>query len=330
MCVFSQSQKVNGICVVGPFEESITGDPYLLIKEMGANWIAFTPEAEIKRNSLKIIETENDLKWTQSTEGYIALIKEAKKTGLKVFLKPHLIVKPQKIGDSKLKTTTSWRGDINPKAESDWVIIEKNYAAYILSWAKIAQVHQVDAFCIGTELKSFIKHRPDFWNALIKEIKMEYNGVISYSSNWDNYENIPFWSQLDVIGVNCYFPIEKSQIPSVQKAIKNWESVLGKLEKVYKKYNKYIVITEFGYRNVVFSGLKPWTHDKALDQISNESQSKLLTAFFEAVWNKEWIVGGFLWNWNYKTLPYPNTDFSIQNKPAYSILSKWFKNKSNP
>jgi len=324
LSVCLNAQKMNGICLVGSFEDTDGTNPILNIKKINANWLAILPEAKLDRVSLKIESNNQDSNWTQPLEEYLKLIRESKKNGLKVLLKPHIVIKKNISANDKIKKSTSWRGEIAPKQKQDWETIENNYSEYILALAHIAETENVDAFCIGTELKSFITERPAYWQNLISELRQIYTGPITYSANWDNYQNIPFWSALDYIGMNCYFPINKDSVPSIHKTKKNWKGIKEKMEKLSIATGKKILITEYGYRNVAYSGVAPWTHDTGNAIPKDKTQTNLLQSLLQSLWTEDWIIGGFLWNWNYKSLPEGNTDFSIQNKPAESLIKQWY------
>lgn len=321
-------QQINGVCLVGSFEER-NENVIEEINDLNANWISVSPEASLDGSTLTLNTIIENRLWTNDLQGYRQIIRQAKTLGKKVLFKPHVVVKnnskiPGAI-HSKLDEKVTWRGDIHPVANKNWIIFEEAYLSFILDMALFAQAEKIEMFCIGTELNSFVKARPNFWKKLIYEVRALYEGEIIYSANWDNYENIPFWGELDFIGVNSYFPISKEKIPSVEKVKNKWNSKKKRLKKLSRKLDMKVIVTEFGYRNVVYSGLEPWTHNKGKTSVvSYEAQNNLLKAFFESLWNQDWIAGGFLWNWNYNPLKERNTDFTVQNKPAIEIVKQFY------
>ena len=140
--------------------------------------------------------------WGERTEGTIKLIEYAKQENLCVMLKPHIWVLGQ-----------GWCGEFNLDTEEEWKVWENNYRSYILHFAMIADSFDVEMICIGTEYRIPARERPEYWKQLIREIKEVYKGEITYAANWDNYENISWWNQLDYIGIDAYFPIVNSQNP---------------------------------------------------------------------------------------------------------------------
>ena len=108
----------------------------------------------------------------------------------------------------------AFTGNMSMPTKEDWEKFESSYEEFILLFAQMAEETQSDIFCIGTELKTFINERPEFWVNLIRKVKKVYHGNLTYAANWDEYAKTPFWSQLDYIGVNAYFPLCEKENPS--------------------------------------------------------------------------------------------------------------------
>ena len=315
------------------------------IKVSNASWVAFIPEATLDRTTLTLkSDKENDW-WSETVAANQQGIQLAKEAGFRVFLKPHIVLgeipgkktpyrvisvaKTINVNPLKDKTRgVEWRGELAPKNEADWQVLEMSYEAYILQLARVAAALKVDLFSVGTELKQSTWKRPAFWRQLIQKVRAIYSGKLIYSANWDEYQKITFWQDLDYIGVDTYFPISRMATPSVKKTIKNWRSIQKQLKKISKKENRKILLTEFGYRNVSYSGKRPWLHDKGQASINNEAQQNLYEAFFQAFWGKNWVAGGFAWQWFCVTKPKGNTSFSIQDKPALKVLQDWYGEKT--
>lgn len=338
-----QIQKpINGISFSGPqYESELDPKIFLGIVETNANWVGFVPEVILNRSTLKLRPDSENHWWGRTLIGNISAIKLAKEKGLKVMLKPQMVldnvtspsglfsdlIKLEDLGgrivDDK-SDGASWRGEFRPDSEKDWLIWEASYRNYILKVSSLAQELGVDLLCIGTELKQSTKRRSEFWIKLIKEIREVYKGPITYSANWDEYSNIDFWNLLDYIGTNSYYPISLRSTPTVNGTKSNWRFFKRNLKKLSVKYDKEILITEFGYRNVSYAGVRPWIHDDGQSEPNYNAQSNLYEALFQAFWDESWIKGGFSWNWDAVEKEVGNTDFSIQNKPALKILTEWY------
>lgn len=317
-------QKINGMSYFGPDMPIQTVEMFEDIKATNANWVGLIPEATINRKNLAFIPDEQNHHWGETIEANIEAIQLAKQAGLKVFLKPHVVLAKEQSHSDKI-IEASWRGEIQFNNEGDWLTFEDNYKNYIIGLAKIAHQYEVDLFAIGTELKSFALSRPQFWNDLIQDVRGIYKGPITYAANWDEYQDITFWGALDFIGVDTYFPINKMETPKIKKTIRNWKSIQRDLKTKSIEENRQILLTEFGYRNVSYAGKEPWIHDKGnIASLNNETQANLYQAFFQTFWNEPWVAGGFSWKWFAQENQGLDTSFSIQGKPALDVLQKWY------
>lgn len=342
------AQKINGMSLSGPQEPSFEATMFEAIKMSNANWVAFIPTAVLNRGTLLLQPDKDHNWWSETIDASIIGIQLAKKSGFKVFLKPHIVLSksPSKLGtyqeikpskqsvrntifynNSPLKDKTAgveWRGELSAKNETDWQILEKSYEKYMLQLAQVASDLEVDLLSIGTELKQSTRQRPAFWRQLIQKIRVIYPGKLVYSANWDEYQQISFWQDLDYIGVDTYFPISRKATPTVKNTLKKWRSIQKKLAKFSTQQNKQILLTEFGYRNVSYSGKRPWLHDNGKAIVNNVAQRNLYEAFFQAFWDKNWVAGGFAWQWFCVPKPKENTSFSMRDKPALSVLKDWY------
>ncbi len=165
--------------------------------------------------------------WGEKKEGVSSMIEMAKAQNLKVMLKPQI-----------WKRHGSYTGHHSYNNDDDWLDFESSYRQFILDFAKLAEHHQLPLFCIGTEWDYFVKERPQFWTKLIQEIKKVYSGKLTYAANWDEYKRVPFWEDLDYIGVDAYFPLSEEKNPSKEQLIQAWEAHKNHLFQVQKRFKK--------------------------------------------------------------------------------------------
>ena len=210
-CVFIQCKpqnldksKINGISFVAS-RDSIVQKDILPLKKMNANWVSIMPFGFLRQKDSPKLYYNIDRQWYgERYDGAKQYIELMHKNNIKVMLKPQIWIGG---GD--------FTGYINMKTESDWQDFENQYTRHDLLYAKLAEETQTKLFCLGTELHNFVKQRPDFWQKLIKDVKAIYSGQLTYAENWDKIDNVPFWNQLDYIGVDAYFPISETQTPTL-------------------------------------------------------------------------------------------------------------------
>jgi len=306
--------KINGVSFVAS-RDSISEKNISPVLKIHANYASVMPFGFIKNLSHPEIEYDSNRQWFGETkDGVKQYVLELKKEGVYIMMKPQIWV---------------WRGEftgnINMTTEEDWKYLEDSYAKFIMDYAKLAEETDVEIFCIGTELENFIDKRPNYWKTLISQVKKVYHGKLTYAANWNEYHKTPFWSDLDYIGIDGYFPISDLKTPSVEDCKTGLLPWKTEMKAFYSTLNKPVLFTEFGYRSVDFTAKQPWRSDVEMDAVNLSAQTNATQAFFDSFWNEDWIAGGFIWKWFHdnESVGGPNDAwFTPQNKPVESIIKE--------
>ena len=109
-----------------------------------------------------------------------------------------------------------------------------------------------------------------YWRSLIKDVRREFHGKITYAANFDQYHLVQFWEKLDIMGVNAYFPLRKSFVPDGNPEVlspileSSWKEVLNEIDKVRIREgvpSMPVIFTELGYTHRQNSTIEPWAMD---------------------------------------------------------------------
>ena len=306
--------KINGISLVAP-PKATDLLMFDALDSSGSNWVAIIPYGFTPRVQNIVISNVSNQWWGETKKGVIAMIRRAQTKGMKVMIKPHVWVQGE-----------GWPGSFDLQTESKWHAWEQSYENYIITYAQVADSLQVDLFCIGTEYRMSVQKRSLFWKQLIAKVRSLYRGPITYAANWDNYQNIDFWEDLDFIGIDAYFPLLEDTNPSIDQLRKAWKLISLDLKSMSLSYDLPILFTEYGYQSVLGSAGNHWELNQEI--ISMSSQSIAYQALFDAFWQEPWFAGGFLWKWHFKKnaggIHDPN--FTPQGKPVLQIIQRNYKN----
>jgi len=293
--------------------------PMTPLQEISSDFIKVVPYAYTRQGNTNLVFNISRQWWGEKEEGVVETIRRAKEKGIGVMLKPQVYV------------PGSWIGDLDYKTESDWQEWETKYREYIFFFLDIAIKQEVEIFCIGTELKKSTAKRPQFWSKLISDIREEYCGMLTYSANWDNYQKIGFWKELDYIGVSSYFPLSDQKTPEVAKLVKAWKPIVTDMRKYSEKMDVPMLFTEYGYLSVDGCAGKTWELEKKVRSlnINEQAQANAFEALYQVFWKEDFWAGGFMWKWFPEGKGgegYNARDYTPQDKQSLKVVKKWFEN----
>ncbi len=280
--------RLNGLTFVAPPEPFAT-NPLPAVKAAGANWIAVVPYAYTRPQHASVFYNEHDWQWWgERPVGVRETIRLAHEAGIRVMLKPQVYI------------PGGWTGAMKYDTDAEWARWEQDYERYILRMARLADSTRVDLLCIGTEFGAAIAARPEFWFSLIRKIRSAFSGKLVYSANWDDWERIPFWKELDYIGLGGYFPLVDAPTPGVEALKTAWQPICRRLAEFSRKQNRPVLFTEFGYLSVDGCGWRNWELEKGIEtrSINEQAQANCFEALFSTFHPEPWWAGGFLWKWS--------------------------------
>lgn len=262
------------------------------------------------------VDTKNiypDDKDTPDDKALVHAINKAHVQGVKVMLKPHVDVK-----------TDQWRGDIIPCKE--WFA---SYKDYILYYARLAELYNVEFFSIGTELvNTTTAEWQDEWEDIISEIRAVFSGQLVYSANWNEYTEVGFWDKLDYIGIDAYFPLTANKDPTKEELISAWGDNAASIDNWLKqsKINKPVVFTEVGYCSADGTNIQPWSvlSNLSEDLVDQQEQADTLEAMLISCSAYPWFKGFYWWNY-FPQERWSPLGYTIRGKRAEEIFSEWLK-----
>ncbi len=311
----------RGVCWVGG-RRNLGEGVFRAARETGIEWISQSPFGWMDNQFADEVRLNRNARlWNESDNGVRATARAAHDGGLKVMLKPHIwLTRPVDNG---------WIGEISFDTEEGWQKWEASYRRFIIHYARVAEEEGIEILCIATELSTAVRTRPEFWKSLAGEIREVYSGKLTYAANWwRDYDETDLWSVLDYIGVNAYFPLGQKANPSVDELVAGWQPHVQNIEVVANRFDKPVLFTEIGYKNIKGTTIKPWEWPRQVDspQIDGVEQANAYEALFLTFGQKSWFHGTFIWKWFSRTdrLSPDRVGFTPQNRQAAETLKKWY------
>lgn len=249
--------------------------------------------------------------------------------GMKVLLKPMLDVSD---------ASGTWRAYIDPSDKDQWFA---NYTNFLGSFADMAQSKGVELFSIGCEMNTLEQSVNNTrWSNLVSNMRSRYTGKLTYAANWGaiganvgGYQNVPWWNQLDYIGIDAYFPIATQNNTTLAGLTTAWQNQANSIESWRASQaltNKQVLFTEVGYQSADGAAKAPYGVS-GTPTLDLQEQADSYHALLSVMTTKTWWDGGFWWNWETNPNAGGNSDkgFTPQNKPAQTILQQYYGG-SNP
>ena len=301
-------QRLDGFNIVAmpkhPFGSASAGRALSAARTLGATAVAVIPFLWQSSPSASDLVAGSDM----SDEALRASIRQARRLGFSVVVKPHIWV-PQ-----------SWAGAIEPGSERSWRAWFTRYTAELERIGRIASEEGADALAIGTELAKTTQ-RPE-WKEVIAAVRAVFPRTLLYvAHNAEEAEAITFWPMLDVIGVSLYPPLGPDQDRAGRRAA--MKAVVERLDALSSRWGQPVLVAEIGLRSAKGATAKPWESAEERMALADPQLQADVIADWLAVLNRPSIQGVLIWRWF--TDPAAggpdDTDFTVQGKPAEAVLS---------
>lgn len=205
-------------------------------------------------------------------EQLIKILQAVSEKDLNVTLHPILLIQNP--------SSRYWRGQYQPVDEDRWW---SDYEKWILGLADIAQTSATDLFFIGSELTSLQRKAPQ-WLSLIEKVRKRYSGLVGYSANWDSWQDVTFHEDLDVLGLNGYFPLSTAETETHPTALDlqaNLLPHLSAMKRWVKTHTTALLFTEVGYPAANNALDRPWLYPTGTPTDSGDRQRDGIRSFLQ-------------------------------------------------
>lgn len=256
-------------------------------KRMGASWVSLTPFGRASSLEPEGIDMSFEAPFEENRRAVRRAIDQAHAQGLSVFLVPHLWVE-----------SGEWRALIDPKTDDGWKRWAESYRRFVLAWADVAREGNVEMFSVGVELRSWVTtSRASTFIGIIREIRGRYPGLLTYSANWDDADQTLVWDELDLVGINAFYPLASREGAPRAELTESATRIVSDLGRMSQGLGKPIVFTEFGYTTRKDPALKPWEWPDGMNDviIDEQAQADAYAALLQPVLDAPFCAGYFVW-----------------------------------
>lgn len=233
--------------------------------------------------------------------------------------KLRVILMPIVLLDAPVKN--EWRGVINPAVWEEWW---DSYREMLHYYATVAEKSHAEVFVVGSELVSTeTREQLEEWTHTIRQVRQDFHGQLTYSANWDHYTSVLFWNQLDMMGMNSYYKLGKTDDASLAEIQSRWEGIQDAILGFSKKINRPVLMLEVGWCSLGNAVTAPWDYTQLTAPLDLGIQKRLYEGYFESWWGKKGFAGFMMWAWTPNASGPDDRGYSPEGKPAEQVLRKW-------
>lgn len=287
------------------------------LRNLGTNWISVTPFGYLSRPDQASVLWPSFGAGSENDESLVTAQAFARELGMGVMLKPHLLMRGPHWG---------WPGDIDMPNEAEWQRFFHHYYQWIRHYALLAEMYDMDLFCIGVELMHATRDHDAAWREIIRRIRQIYHGPLVYAANWwEEFEHITFWDALDYMGLNCYHPLAQEDTVTTAELRRGASEVVEWIRAMVEKHDKPLLITEIGFT----SRPAPWKNPHERHRgapVDLEAQKRAYEVMFEALRKQPWLHGLYWWKWPTELIDggARHNGFTPNSKPAERVVERWY------
>ena len=256
-------------------------------RRLGANWVSLTPFGRAWDLKASGVDRTFEAPYDENQKAVRAAIAQAHAENLRVLLVPHLWVE-----------TGGWRALIDPGSDEGWERWAASYRAWLLDWAELAADEGVEMFSVGVELRSWVTtpRAPSFVE-IVRDVREVYPGLVTYAANWDDVHHTVVLGELDVIGVNGFYPLAEADGAPLGDLMKGGRAIRDKLKTLSEEWDKPVMFTEIGYTTRPDPAVRPWEWpDHMTNVIVDEAaQADAYWALLAPFLDEPWFAGFFVW-----------------------------------
>lgn len=257
------------------------------IVRIGGTAIALTPFGRVGDLTGVGVDLTFEAPFAENAAAIERAIRQAHARGLRVMLVPHLWVE-----------SGGWRGEIDPGSEEGWDRFIASYGAFLRAWAAVAERARVEILSCGVELRSWVTSpRAPRFAALVREVRAIYGGLVTYSANWDDVEYTIILPELDLIGINAFYPLAEKDDASEVELLAGGARVRERVAALAELWQRPVLFTEIGYTTRPNTAIRPWEWPDKMTgvKVDEHAQAQAYRALIAPLLDEPRFAGFFVW-----------------------------------
>lgn len=257
------------------------------VQRFGGNWISLTPFGRVADLRAEGVAQTFEAPFEANRRAVLDAVRQAHARGLRVLIVPHLWVE-----------SGGWRGELEPGDDAAWERWAKSYLGFVRAWAEVARDARADMLAVGVELRSWVTtSRAPTFSAIVRELRRVYPGPLTYAANWDDAEDTVIWGELDLIGINGFFPLASEDGAGPDVLAEGGRAVAARVRALSELWDRPVLFTEFGYTTRKNTAVRPWEWPDHMQNVvvDQQAQAEAYRALLAPLMDEPRFAGAFVW-----------------------------------
>ncbi|HEX2252539.1 MAG TPA: AbrB/MazE/SpoVT family DNA-binding domain-containing protein [Thermoanaerobaculia bacterium] len=309
--------------VEGGYHAPVVGEVLARLRGLGADAVSLMPFAFQADPAAPAMRYLHRHPRSETDVGMVHAARAAHAAGFRVLWKPQIWLRG------------SWPGEIRMTRPADWATWWRAYRRFVVHHALLAEWSGAGLLSVGTELGGTLEHEAE-WRRLIAASRRFFSGPATYAANWyGDFDRVPFWDALDVLGVDAYQPLAESPNATPAELRAGAEASLVPLARAAREHGKPVLLTEVGFAAHRAAWVAP--HEEG-GVYSEADQAAAYRALLTALDRRPWLAGVFVWKAFSDELPGPGgaeighprrppdrADFRFLGREAEEVVREYFR-----
>jgi hypothetical protein len=153
-------------------------------------------------------------------------------------------------------------------------------------------------FSAGVELRSWVTTgRAGSFVDVLRAIRSEYHGLVTYSANWDDVDKTVILGELDVIGINAFYPLADHDGATDDELWQGGEAIRAKVHALSETWHRPVLFTEIGYTTRPDPAVRPWEWPDSMRgvKIDERAQAAAYRGLIGPLLDEPDFAGFFVW-----------------------------------
>jgi hypothetical protein len=132
---------------------------------------------------------------------------------------------------------------------------------------------------------------------VIHDVRDVYPGLLTYACNWDDADDTVILGDLDVIGINAFYPLHWENDATWQQLQDGGKRAAEQARELAERWHKPVLFTEFGYTSRKDCAVRPWEWPEHLTDVvpDERAQADAYLALLSPLVDEPWFAGFFMW-----------------------------------